>query len=39
MCGRCGHWATSACSSRAVVDLPTATLPATAMMNGAGRIC
>jgi hypothetical protein len=37
--GRCGHCVTSAWSSRAVVDFPTATLQATAMMNGAGRIC
>ena len=27
----------SACSTRAVVDLPTATLPATPMTNGTGR--
>ena len=29
--------ASSACSTRAVVDLPTATLPATPMTNGTGR--
>ena len=29
----------SVLSTRAVVDLPTATLPAIAMVNSAGRIC
>jgi hypothetical protein len=37
-CGCCGHREISVWSTRAVVDLPTATLPATAMRNGAGRI-
>jgi len=37
--GRCGHCVTSDWSSRAVADLPAATLPATAMMNGAGPAC
>ena len=32
-----GRPASSACSTRAAVDLPTATLPATPMMNGTGR--
>jgi hypothetical protein len=37
--GRAGQRETSVLSTRAVVDLPTATLPAIAMVNGAGRIC